>query len=89
MRRRAGPGAAAQARADAALTGAAPGTQAILRALEVVRQEDWFAGCRVWLYRGAWQASTPALWQATAAAARSSRTWLRARACLPQMRRGG
>jgi hypothetical protein len=68
--------------------GAALGAQAILRALDVVRREGWFAGCRVWLYRGAWQASAPACWQAAAAAARSSRTWLRGRACLLQTLHG-
>ena len=28
--------------------------EAVLGALEVVREDDWFAGCHLWLYRGAW-----------------------------------
>ena len=32
---------------------------AILRAIEQVREADWFAGCEVWLYRGAWQEWEP------------------------------
>jgi len=28
---------------------------AILAALEIVKSEPWFAACRIWLYRGAWQ----------------------------------
>lgn len=29
--------------------------EAVLSAIEVVKNDDWFAGCRMWLYRGAWQ----------------------------------
>lgn len=29
--------------------------EAVLEALEVVREDEWFEGCRMWLYRGAWQ----------------------------------
>ncbi len=29
--------------------------EAILQAIEVVKNDDWFKGCRMWLYRGAWQ----------------------------------
>ena len=32
---------------------------AILRAIERVKTEAWFAGCRMWLYRGAWQEWEP------------------------------
>ncbi|MCX6271555.1 MAG: glucosamine-6-phosphate deaminase [Bacteroidetes bacterium] len=28
---------------------------AIFRAIERLKQEEWLAGCRIWLYRGAWQ----------------------------------
>ncbi len=28
---------------------------AIFRAIERVREQPWFKGCKVWLYRGAWQ----------------------------------
>ncbi|MEQ9306822.1 MAG: glucosamine-6-phosphate deaminase, partial [Marinoscillum sp.] len=27
----------------------------IFKALEVVRNDDWFKDCYIWLYRGAWQ----------------------------------
>lgn len=33
--------------------------QAILRALELVKNEEWFKSCQVWLYRGAWQEWEP------------------------------
>ncbi|KAK9823424.1 hypothetical protein WJX72_002667 [[Myrmecia] bisecta] len=33
--------------------------QAIFKALEVVRHRSWWAGCEVWLYRGAWQEWEP------------------------------
>ncbi len=29
--------------------------EAVLAAIDVIRHDDWFAGCRMWLYRGAWQ----------------------------------
>lgn len=29
--------------------------EAILDAIDVVKGDDWFEGCRMWLYRGAWQ----------------------------------
>ena len=32
---------------------------AILKAFERVRTQPWFAGCEVWLYRGAWQEWEP------------------------------
>jgi glucosamine-6-phosphate deaminase len=32
---------------------------AILQAFSRVRGEPWFAGCEVWLYRGAWQEWEP------------------------------
>jgi glucosamine-6-phosphate deaminase len=32
---------------------------AVTAALNRVRQEDWFAQCEVWLYRGAWQEWEP------------------------------
>jgi glucosamine-6-phosphate deaminase len=32
---------------------------AIFQALEVVKKDDWFADCEVWLYRGAWQEWEP------------------------------
>jgi len=28
---------------------------AIIQAIDVVKQDDWYTGCVVWLYRGAWQ----------------------------------
>lgn len=28
---------------------------ALLAAIAVIRDEEWFRGCRMWLYRGAWQ----------------------------------
>lgn len=28
---------------------------AVLQACEQAKQEDWFASCQIWLYRGAWQ----------------------------------
>ncbi len=29
--------------------------EAVLQAIEVIRDDEWFDGCRMWLYRGAWQ----------------------------------
>jgi glucosamine-6-phosphate deaminase len=29
--------------------------EAVLKAIEIVKHEEWFEGCRMWLYRGAWQ----------------------------------
>ena len=29
--------------------------EAVLEAITVVKDDEWFAGCRMWLYRGAWQ----------------------------------
>lgn len=29
--------------------------EAVLQAIDVVKNDDWFEGCRMWLYRGAWQ----------------------------------
>lgn len=29
--------------------------EAVLQAIDVVRDDEWFGGCRMWLYRGAWQ----------------------------------
>ncbi|MDR2361635.1 MAG: 6-phosphogluconolactonase [Prevotellaceae bacterium] len=29
--------------------------EALLQAIERLNDEDWFEGCRMWLYRGAWQ----------------------------------
>ncbi len=29
--------------------------EAVLAAIDVVRHDEWFEGCRMWLYRGAWQ----------------------------------
>jgi glucosamine-6-phosphate deaminase len=29
--------------------------EAVLAAIEVVKGDEWFKGCRMWLYRGAWQ----------------------------------
>ncbi|MCL2562284.1 MAG: 6-phosphogluconolactonase [Rikenellaceae bacterium] len=29
--------------------------EAVLQAIDVVRDDEWFDGCRMWLYRGAWQ----------------------------------
>ncbi len=29
--------------------------EALLQAVEVVKDEEWFRDCRLWLYRGAWQ----------------------------------
>lgn len=29
--------------------------EAVLAAIEVIKNDDWFKGCRMWLYRGAWQ----------------------------------
>jgi glucosamine-6-phosphate deaminase len=29
--------------------------EAVLAAIAIVRGDDWFEGCRMWLYRGAWQ----------------------------------
>ena len=29
--------------------------EALLQAVDCVRGEEWFGGCRMWLYRGAWQ----------------------------------
>ncbi len=33
--------------------------QAVLRAMERVRSQNWFEKCEVWLYRGAWQEWEP------------------------------
>jgi glucosamine-6-phosphate deaminase len=33
--------------------------QAIFRALELIKNEEWFKTCQVWLYRGAWQEWEP------------------------------
>jgi glucosamine-6-phosphate deaminase len=32
---------------------------AVLRGIERVKERDWFRGCEVWLYRGAWQEWEP------------------------------
>ena len=29
--------------------------EAVLHAIDAVRDDEWFRGCRMWLYRGAWQ----------------------------------
>ncbi|MDL2320320.1 6-phosphogluconolactonase [Alistipes sp. OttesenSCG-928-B03] len=29
--------------------------EAVLEAISIIRNDDWFEGCRMWLYRGAWQ----------------------------------
>lgn len=36
-----------------------PCTQAIMLAIERVKRQEWFRGCEVWLYRGAWQEFEP------------------------------
>lgn len=30
-------------------------TEAILSAIEIIKEDEWFVGCNLWLYRGAWQ----------------------------------
>lgn len=29
--------------------------EAVLAAIDVIKDDEWFEGCRMWLYRGAWQ----------------------------------
>jgi glucosamine-6-phosphate deaminase len=33
--------------------------QAVMKALHVIKTEEWFKECQLWLYRGAWQEWDP------------------------------